>query len=162
MGASPQVHSRGWSPPCLRRGWGHSIGSAWSRGDPVAPCKYLVGGEEEALSQLCTWPHSAQGLGQMMPFPPKLVGVHDSKITGWLCWSTETGQEQQLYSNRIFSRAYFLRPLRGGKVFYFGLRICRKAKPSHTCCRGRQEFTTSNNNKEGECFFRNLSMILMA
>lgn len=45
MGAGPQMHPRDRSPPSLRRGLGHSIGSARKRGDPVTPCKYLVGEE---------------------------------------------------------------------------------------------------------------------
>lgn len=111
---------------------------------------------EKTVSQLCVRPRAGQGLGETIPLPSQFEWVRDSELTGWLCCSTSvtTGypQEHNCWDSYAMEKC----------LFYFTLRVCWKAKPSYTCHRGRQEFNASNNNKKGECLFRNLSMILMA
>lgn len=71
--------SQGPEPTLFKERMGAQHWFSLEKGIPMAPCKYLVGEEEESLSQLCTWTHSVQGLGKTIPLPSKLVGVHDYK-----------------------------------------------------------------------------------
>lgn len=155
-------HPRGCSPPCLRRGFGAQCWFSLEKGRPYGSLQISGGRGEGSIVPALHLPAFCTRAGTDGPLSTQTGGspwFQAYRLT--LLEHLDRARAAALFQQDIL-KSLISETLRGGKVLYFASRVCWKAKPSYTCRRGRQEFTTSNNNKEVECFFRNLSMILMA